>query len=143
MFELFGSPLMTNILPSIWHDVMSSRGLNDLEHSDETVESFISRRFSPTIAANLIDPLISGIYAGDISKLSVESVFPSLKRLERLYGSVVRGAIQDAFHKTKSTGGVPVVHSPFVESARLAASVSFSGGMSTFTNALAAAISVR
>jgi hypothetical protein len=143
VFELFGSPLMSNILPSIWRDVFSSRGVGDAEKLDETVESFISRRFSPTIAANLIDPLISGIYAGDISKLSMEAVFPSLVRLERLYGSVLRGAIQDAFHKTKATGGAPLEHSQFVKSARTAASVSFRGGMSTFTDTLAHAVMVR
>ena len=69
VFELFGSPLMRNIVPSILRDAFASRQLE--VPADESVHAFISRRFSPSFADNLVDPMISGIYAGDVRKVSL------------------------------------------------------------------------
>ncbi|HZJ24615.1 MAG TPA: protoporphyrinogen oxidase, partial [Anaerolineales bacterium] len=43
---------------------------------------------------NLIEPLMSGIYAGDGDALSLASTFPYLRDLEIKYGSLTRGALQ-------------------------------------------------
>jgi oxygen-dependent protoporphyrinogen oxidase len=47
--------------------------------TDCSIYDYVSRRFSPDIAQLLVDPLISGIYAGDIKRLHL-SAFPKLKR---------------------------------------------------------------
>jgi oxygen-dependent protoporphyrinogen oxidase len=47
---------------------------------DRSIHDYISQRFSPRIAESLVDPLISGIYAGDIKCLHMASTFPKLKR---------------------------------------------------------------
>ncbi|KAN0061709.1 hypothetical protein ACQY0O_005701 [Thecaphora frezii] len=57
---------------------------------DESVDSFVSRRFGPGIAANLVSAVIHGIYAGDSRKLSVRSVMPFLWESERTHGSVLK-----------------------------------------------------
>ena len=44
------------------------------EHHDESVREFISRRFSPKVADNLISPVVHGIYAGDIDSLSARTL---------------------------------------------------------------------
>lgn len=56
---------------------------------DESIGSFISRRFKPALADNILSALIHGIYAGDIYQLSVRSIFPFLWYAERETKSVV------------------------------------------------------
>jgi len=63
---------------------------------EETLASFIIRRFGQEVYDRLIEPLMSGIYAGDGNKLSVDATFPQLRRLEREYGSVIQGMQQEA-----------------------------------------------
>ncbi len=58
---------------------------------DESIYDFAARRFSPSIAETLFDPLTLGIYAGDIRKLSLRSCFPILYQWEREKGSLLRG----------------------------------------------------
>ena len=47
---------------------------------DLSIYDYISQRFSASIAESLIDPFISGIYAGDIKRLHMASAFPKFKR---------------------------------------------------------------
>ena len=46
--------------------------------TDTSIHEYVSQRFSPRIAENLIDPFISGIYAGNIKRLHMASAFPKL-----------------------------------------------------------------
>jgi oxygen-dependent protoporphyrinogen oxidase len=46
---------------------------------DCSIDDYVSRRFSPSIARSLIDPFINGICAGDIKRLHMASAFPKLK----------------------------------------------------------------
>ncbi len=66
-------------------------------HDDETVAEFARRRFGREVLDYLMDPLIAGVCAGDPEQLSVSAVLPHLKRLERVYGSVVLAAIRSRF----------------------------------------------
>ena len=61
--------------------------------ADESVATFVRRKFGADLLANLVVPFVSGIWAGDPEKLSVASAFPSVRRLEERYGSVIRGAM--------------------------------------------------
>lgn len=63
-------------------------------HHDESLGQFISRRLGREAYENLIEPLMSGIYAGDGDQLSLRSTFPYLHDLEHKYGSLARGALQ-------------------------------------------------
>lgn len=64
-------------------------------NEDESVESFITRRFgSSKLSDNILSGVLHGIYAGDISKLSVRSVLPSLVSLETENGSIIKGMIK-------------------------------------------------
>lgn len=62
-------------------------------NGDESLGSFISRRLGREAYENLIEPLMSGIYAGDGDVLSLASTFPYLRDLELKYGSLARGAL--------------------------------------------------
>ncbi len=58
---------------------------------DESIGSFMRRRFGDEAVAYLAEPLLAGIHAGDVDQLSVNSLFPRLVELERTRGSVLRG----------------------------------------------------
>lgn len=62
-------------------------------NGDESLGSFVSRRLGREAYENLIEPLMSGIYAGDGDRLSLASTFPYLRDLELKYGSLARGAL--------------------------------------------------
>ena len=58
---------------------------------DESVAAFFSRRFGSASVDRLAQPLLGGIHAGDVRKLSVRALFPRLVEAERS-GSVLRWA---------------------------------------------------
>ena len=64
------------------------------ENGDESLGAFVSRRLGREAYENLIEPLMSGIYAGDGDLLSLASTFPYLRDLELKYGSLARGALK-------------------------------------------------
>jgi len=63
-------------------------------NGDESLGMFVSRRLGREAYENLIEPLMSGIYAGDGDALSLASTFPYLRDLEIKYGSLARGALK-------------------------------------------------
>ena len=64
------------------------------EIEDESIGSFISRRFSSSLANNLVSAGIHGIYAGDVYQLSARSILPSLWYGEAVNGSIVKGLVR-------------------------------------------------
>ncbi|UFP93649.1 protoporphyrinogen oxidase [Gloeobacter morelensis] len=61
------------------------------EPREETVAEFVLRRFGEEVLSRLVDPLVSGMCAGDVGQLSVEATFEGLVELERRHGGVLRG----------------------------------------------------
>ena len=61
---------------------------------DESVASFVRRKFSATLLDRLVGPFVSGIYAGDPEKLSLRAAFPILYEAEQASGSLIRGAFK-------------------------------------------------
>ncbi|MDC3425603.1 protoporphyrinogen oxidase [Aquibacillus sp. 3ASR75-11] len=59
--------------------------------ADQSVGGFFRRRLGDELVENLIEPLLSGIYASDIDDLSLMATFPNFYKLEQEHGSVVRG----------------------------------------------------
>ncbi|XJZ29003.1 protoporphyrinogen oxidase [Bacillota bacterium Lsc_1132] len=61
------------------------------EKDDQSLGEFFRRRLGDEVVDNLIDPLLSGIYAGDIDRLSLMSLFPMFYQLEQTHRSLVLG----------------------------------------------------
>jgi oxygen-dependent protoporphyrinogen oxidase len=59
--------------------------------ADESVDAFARRRAGSEAAEVFADALVTGIHAGDPALLSIRAAFPRLARLERQYGSVIKG----------------------------------------------------
>lgn len=64
---------------------------------DESIGSFISRRFGKGIADNIVSALFHGIYAGDIYNLSARSILPALWHIESKHSSIMRGMLDQFF----------------------------------------------
>ncbi len=58
--------------------------------ADESIASFIGRRFGHEAVRYLAEPLLAGIHAGDVDRLSMDALFPSLRAAERRHGSLIR-----------------------------------------------------
>jgi oxygen-dependent protoporphyrinogen oxidase len=72
---------------------------------EESLGDFVSRRLGRQAYERLIEPLMSGIYAGDGDQLSLQATFPFLRDWEQKYGSLTRGAL---FLRRKRAGsGAP------------------------------------
>lgn len=74
----------------ILYEFFAPRGVEE----DETLETFAVRRLGREAYEKLIDPMASGIYAGDSTRLSLKSCFPRIYDLERTYGSLIRGMMK-------------------------------------------------
>ncbi|MFN2448711.1 MAG: protoporphyrinogen oxidase [Candidatus Baltobacteraceae bacterium] len=61
------------------------------ETSDESLASFVARRFGREVLERLAQPLVGGIYCADPRRLSMQTALPQFVELEQRYGSVVRG----------------------------------------------------
>lgn len=70
---------------------------------DESIAAFARRRFGREAYEWLIEPLLSGIYAGDGEQLSLAATFPLLAQLEQAHGSVLRAMAHRAGHR--ASGG--------------------------------------
>ena len=96
VFDTLTQPIFKGIFPGIVADIGNPLRPPGLE--DESVGSFVSRRFGPLPADNLVSALLHGIYAGDIYQLSVRAVLPSLWAYERHgNGSVILGLLHSFF----------------------------------------------
>lgn len=59
--------------------------------SDQSLGHFFRRRLGNEVVENLIEPLLSGIYAGDIDQMSLMSTFPQFYQVEQKYRSISLG----------------------------------------------------
>ena len=60
---------------------------------DESLGEFARRRLGPEALEKLIDPMVTGIFAGDPDTMSLRSCFPMIYNLEMKYGGLVRGML--------------------------------------------------
>jgi protoporphyrinogen/coproporphyrinogen III oxidase len=63
---------------------------------DQSLGDFFRRRLGDEVVENLIEPLLSGIYAGDIDQLSLMSTFPQFYEVEQKYRSLIVGMKKSA-----------------------------------------------
>ncbi|MBS4198533.1 protoporphyrinogen oxidase [Bacillus sp. FJAT-49732] len=61
------------------------------KEGDQSLGQFFRRRLGDEVVENLIEPLLSGIYAGDIDQLSLMSTFPQFYKVEQEHRSLILG----------------------------------------------------
>ncbi|HSB53624.1 MAG TPA: protoporphyrinogen oxidase [Gemmatimonadales bacterium] len=72
---------------------------------DESVAQFARRRFGAEAYDWLIEPLLSGIYAGDGDRLSLMATFPQMRETELRHGSLLKPMLTARFRDRGTTGG--------------------------------------
>ena len=90
---------------------------------DESLASFVTRRFGAELLERVAAPILAGIYAADPESLSMATTFPRFLEMERQHGSLMRAMQQAA--------PVDPDHAPFTNLKR---------GMQQWADALAAAL---
>jgi oxygen-dependent protoporphyrinogen oxidase len=70
------------------------------EH-DESVASFVRRHFGDEVLNALAAPLLSGVFGGDVHKLSVRAVIPQFVAMEREHGSLIAALQARAQQRTQ------------------------------------------
>lgn len=68
---------------------------------EETLAEFARRRLGSEAYQKLIDPMASGIYAGNPETLSLRACFPKVYDLEKRYGGLIRGMLKLQKEKKK------------------------------------------
>ena len=90
---------------------------------DESVATFVRRHFGDEVLTTLAAPLLSGVFGGDVHKLSVRAVMPAFVAMEREHGSLI-AALQS---RAKTAESKPIF-------------CSLRHGLGSLTEALAAAL---
>jgi len=93
----------TKILPTVFSSLFSLktklRMAQEWFHpphkasADETVASFVERHYGPEMVDLLADPLLSGVYGGEASQLSVRAVLSRFADMEAKHGSLGRAML--------------------------------------------------
>src|SRR5262249_60083022 len=63
--------------------------------ASDTVRSFFTRRLGIEVAERFVEPFVSGIFAGDGTRLSAAASFPRLTQWEQKNGSLFIGALAE------------------------------------------------
>jgi protoporphyrinogen/coproporphyrinogen III oxidase len=74
------------------------------DQADESIGAFMTRRFGHEAATYLAEPLLAGIHAGDVDRLSVASLFPRFTEAERTTGSLLRAFRRQGSARRPSEG---------------------------------------
>ncbi len=93
---------------------------------EESVATFVRRRFNQEVLDYVANPFVAGIYAGDPEQLSARHAIPRLHDLEHTHGSVVKPLWQ-MMRAGRSDSGAPP--SPGL--------ISFAGGLQEIPDAFA------
>ncbi|MDR0704613.1 MAG: protoporphyrinogen oxidase [Planctomycetaceae bacterium] len=101
------------------------------DNLDESMAHFVRRRFGHEVFERLVEPLVSGVYAADMEKLSVLATLPRFREMERNDGSLIRAmqkqlAANRAANLAEQSG------------ARYSMFVTLRNGLASLCNALAA-----
>lgn len=96
--------------------------------ADESLASFMERRFGREALDRIAQPMVAGIYTADPARLSLKATFPQFMDMEREFGSVLRGMRKRAreMHAHKAAGP------------RYGLFVTLKGGVQALPDALAA-----
>jgi oxygen-dependent protoporphyrinogen oxidase len=96
--------------------------------SDESLGSFVRRRFGSEVLERVAQPLIGGIYASDPEELSVAAIMPRFLEMERSRRSVIWATLQERRRRSHVRQGE--------SGARWSLFVSFVNGMQELVDTL-------
>lgn len=99
---------------------------------DESIGAFLERRFGREMVERVAEPLLAGIYAGDLDELSLQATFPQFRQAELEHGSLIRGTR----HSRRQAAAAP----PLPKEAQGSVFLTFRRGLYTLVEALEKAL---
>lgn len=97
--------------------------------TEETLGSLLRRRLGDEVTDMAVAPLLAGLYAGDVDRLSALATFPELVAWEATQGSLIRGS-QAAMRSARRATPAPMFVKP-------------KGGVERLTDTIAASLGDR
>lgn len=73
--------------------------------SDESLASFVRRRFGQEALERLVQPMVGGIYTSDPERLSLKATMPRFLEMEREHGSLLRAMASGSAGTEEKTSG--------------------------------------
>ena len=123
LWSLLSSPYLKLLIKAIIKDFTAVKF-----DGDETISSFVDRHFGNEFRVLFFDSMVSGVWAGDVEKMSISATLPLLKELEGVNGSILKALIT---HQAKS-----IDSKKYDKDITSKALFSFKGGMQTLVNSL-------
>ncbi|RXZ82237.1 protoporphyrinogen oxidase [Paenibacillaceae bacterium] len=96
---------------------------------DESIGEFLERRVGTEVMERIAEPLLAGIYAGELRKLSLRATFPQFREAEVKHGSLIRGMRANKRAGAAAQNALPAL-------AKKSVFMTFKGGLSTVISAL-------
>lgn len=115
--DLLVSPLFSLATKLLLPVRLSQPGLLKPQSDDLSVLDFFAPLIGEQTARDLLDPVLKGIYGGDVAQLSARTIFPGL------WDAAVRGLSLIGYMRQRAQGGRPSI-------------MVVDGGIQTVTNAL-------
>ncbi len=91
LFEFLRSPLLSK--SAKWSVICDLFGSKSLGEDDLSVSDFFKRFFHQEIVDWIVDPFVGGVFAGDVTALSMKAAFPKVWKGAKTRGSVIRGLL--------------------------------------------------
>lgn len=102
---------------------------------DGSVADFVRHRLGAEVLERLVDPFVTGVFAGDPEQLSLRAAFPQLAALAERHGSLLR-ALKARAAERRAAGGAEAPDGP-------PGLISLPGGLGALPDALATALGER
>ncbi|NOY42618.1 MAG: protoporphyrinogen oxidase [Planctomycetes bacterium] len=105
-------PIITTPTLSIWGKLrMACEPLVRRRQSteDESLASFVRRRFGREVYQQLVQPLVAGIYTANPEQLSIAATMPQFMQMEQQHGSLIRAMLKQSKDRrqiSKASSGV-------------------------------------
>ena len=93
--NVLSEPIFRGAIAGALSEVTKPQRPADLQ--DESIGSFLTRRFGSALTDNVVSAIFHGIYAGDVYKLSARAIVPSLWAVEWRSNSIMKGLLEQAF----------------------------------------------
>jgi oxygen-dependent protoporphyrinogen oxidase len=118
--DLVSLPAKLRVLADLWKKPKTE---------EQTVAEWAAYRFGSSLLP-FVDAVLTGTYAGDFNRLSIDATFPGIRELELSTGSVIRGLLKKRREAKTKQQAEP--------KKKLPAMISFPQGMGRLPEALAA-----
>jgi oxygen-dependent protoporphyrinogen oxidase len=108
---------------------------------DESIGEFLTRRLGREIVERIAEPLLAGIYAGELDKLSLRATFPQFREAELKHGSLILGLRRALKRRpAPAAGSHPSPADAILARFRGAPFLNFRRGLATIVEALERAL---